>query len=146
MTVDIGNVADAAIMTALNVTAVTTVATGGVHRVRAPKDTTGTWIVFRRVDSPPELRTLRSAAGATGRVARLRYQLQAVTQGLSAVAPEQALAAADGVLDDQTLTVTAGTFLSCRRERLLGVLTDDVAGGVPYQIVGAHYLVEVQIS
>lgn len=145
MSVDIGNVADTAIMTALNVAAVTGVATGGIHRVQAPAGTTGVWLVFRQVDSPGELRTLRSAAGATGRVARLRYQLQAMQRDLSAVTAKAALAAADSVLDDATLTVTAGTYIGCRRERLLPDLTDDIAGGVPYQVVGAYYMLEVQV-
>lgn len=145
MSVDVANVTDAAVMAALSVSAVTSIATGGVHRMVAKKGTTGTWVVFRRVDSPAEIRTMRSAAGATGRIVPLRYQVQAVTEGISAVPAERALAAVDAILDDGTLSLSAGTFLGCRRERLLGTLEDDLVAGRPFQITGAHYLVEVQV-
>lgn len=142
---NVASVVDAAVYAALNVSSVTSIATGGVHNRKAPPQASGTWIVFRRVTSPDEIRTLIAANGDSGRIVPLRYQVQGITQGLSAAAAESALAAADDVLDDVNLVLSAGTFLGCRRQRFLDALTDDLAGGLPYQITGAHYLIEVQV-
>lgn len=132
---------DAAIDFALGAAGVTAAAPGGVHRDVAPTSvTTYPYITFQMVDGPPERRVF----GAGRRIVRYRYLVKAVGKGLSAKAAKDALAAADGVLDDATLTVSGATFLSCRRERPMGDFRENVAGGVTYQHVGAFYAIEVQ--
>ena len=139
MSLDEGNV-DAALYSALDVSGVTSIATGGIHSGRAPQGTATPFLRFRRADGPPDQRTFGSP-----RIVRHRYLLQAVDDGFDGSVAEDLLAAADAVLDDQTLTVTGATaFLECRRERRVSDLVDEVPGGVVYQIRGAYYGVEVQ--
>lgn len=147
MSVDVLDAVDAAVATALGDASVTALAPGGIYNGQVPASATpaGAWIEFDTVAGMDEIRTLRAASGATGRVVPLRYVVRAVCKGFSKAPAKAALAAVDAVLDDATFVLTHGTFLSCRRERFLGDLTDDLVGGVVYQVIPAHYLIEVQV-
>lgn len=134
-----GGAVDAGLYTALNVSAVTTLATGGVHNGVAPENTATPYLRFFSAEAPPDWRAFR-----TNRIAKFRYLVQAIDEGLSKAAAKALLASADGVLHDATLTVAGGTFLSCGLERRIGDIVDRLPGGVVFQIVGAYYLVEVQ--
>jgi len=121
---------DKAVYTALNVAAVTNVASGGVFNMLAPKGTTPPYVVFQAMSKTDDHAFALRGGNAV-------YMIKAISKQPW---PKEALdvdTEVDTVMEDAVLSITGFNLLSCRREEDI-YLTED-SGGVLWHHVGGLY-------
>lgn len=130
---------DAAFYTRLSGDATLQTLLGGAGRIFRLKAPSGTFpaLIYSSQGGPD-----RSTLGGL-RIRDLVYRFRVWDQGFSAQGAKAILARVDALLQDATLSVSGGSVLFLRRRSELPDLTEDGSGGVPYQIVGSEYAVEV---
>jgi hypothetical protein len=111
-------------------------APGGVWRGVAPVGTTGVFVAFAQV-SGVDAYTLKDRATTT-----YNYLIKAIGPGESATPAWNAAARIDALLNDQPLTLSAGSVMSVRRERAMTMTETD--GGEQYQHAGGYYIIWTQ--
>lgn len=126
---------DDAIYTALNVTSVTNVLTGGVWNTRVPQGTAPPYGVFSE------------SGGATGytfdkTLRRRVYLVRAITRSQWPKDAAAGFALMAARIQSKRLTVAGGEMLIMLEEAPFD-LSEDVGGGVFYAHVGAYYGVTV---
>lgn len=133
------NAVNTALMTTLGGDAtLSALATGGVHRGRAPQGALPPYVVFAKMPTARE--DAYTLAGRAFR--RLRYLVKAVVEGGSTDVAEQIKDRADVLLTDQAIAVSGHTLMALRR---LGDVEypEDLLGGRQFWHVGALYQIEV---
>lgn len=126
---------EAALYAKMNVVGVTSLATGGIHRRKAPPGSGDLTVVIYDLDDGRDIKVLGASAWLD-----TVWNVRAVCEGLSTAPADAAYAAVHALLEGAVLTINGFTNLYCRREQLLSY-DEDVEGGKTYQHVGGTYRV-----
>ena len=122
---------DAAVYATLNVTALTNLATGGVHNTIAPAGTIAPWVIF-------QMQSKVDTHSFNGRFANSLYTVKAVVDMVWPKEAEDIDTQIDTLLEDASLSITGYTLVLCRRES--DITFQDVAQpGKTFQHVGGLY-------
>jgi len=125
------------VYTLLNVSSVTTLAAGGVHRNKAPQGTGDATVVIFAFSSGDDVKVLGGPAWLN-----TTFDVRAVCVGLSTAPADAAYAAAHVLLEGAGLTVSGFTTMYCQRTGLLSY-DEDAEGGKTFQHVGGTYRIMV---
>jgi len=124
---------DKGLFTALNVSAVTSLATGGVHNWIAPEETAPPFVVFNFVDNVDSSRSF----SPTEKYHTVRYLVKAVTDDGWPKPGQDIQSQIINLLDRATLSIENHTFLYC--EKVRDVIFSEHVGRERWFHVGAFY-------
>lgn len=126
---------------ALNVSAVTTLATGGVHRDKAPPNVSTPYVVFRLASPGADLRVVsftRIWSPSMWDVIAVGTELQAdVIDQISAAILSQ-------LHGDTVVNTTSGVMHECSHE--FPIFFDEVNDGVNFKYSGGQYLIKAKAT
>jgi len=130
----------AGIYAVLNHASVTSLATGGVHRAKAPLGTAYPYVVFTPEPAPGLGDVLTGEAWLD-----MAWDVKVIDKSDSAAAADAAYAAVHARLQDATLSIAGHSLMYCRRRGLIAY-DEDGEGGVTYQHVGGRYRIMAQAT
>lgn len=124
----------------LNVSAVTTLATGGIHWETPPASADVPYVVISMPAAQDDLRVV----GAIKIWSPEFWDVIAVGQNLQRDTVDKIAAAVDLLLDRGSGTPTNGTVFECTRER--PITFTEINEGIQYVYIGGTYLVKVKAT